>query len=112
MGWVGGVPRNESIELFTTNYDTLAEQALEDVGVPFFDGFVGSREPFFDVRAIEDDAAPSRWAKLWKLHGSINWGRSEDGRVVRRPSASVIARRLIHPSHLKYEESPGCLTSP
>jgi hypothetical protein len=104
MRWVGGTSRDDPVEVFTTNYDLLAEQALEEVGVPYFDGFVGAREPFFDVRAIEDDELPSRWARLWKLHGSINWCRSGKT-VVRQPSPVTSARRLIHPSHLKYEES-------
>lgn len=105
MRWVGGTARDFPVELFTTNYDLLAEQALEDVGVPYFDGFVGARDAFFDVRAIEDDDLPTRWARLWKLHGSINWCLSADGSVIRRPNADGAVRRLIHPSHLKYEES-------
>jgi hypothetical protein len=105
MRWVGAVVRERPVELFTTNYDLLAEQALEDVRVPYFDGFVGAREAFFDVRAIEEDALPARWARLWKLHGSINWCRSDNGGVVRRDTAEGIDRRLIHPSHLKYDES-------
>jgi hypothetical protein len=105
MRWVGEDTRQSSVEIFTTNYDLLAEQALEDSGVPFFDGFVGARHPFFDVRAIEDDELPTRWARLWKLHGSITWCQEPGGRVVRRPDSDRITRRLIHPSHLKYDES-------
>jgi hypothetical protein len=57
------------------------------------------------VGAIEEDALPARWARLWKLHGSINWCRSDNGGVMRRDTAKGIDRRLIHPSHLKYDES-------
>jgi hypothetical protein len=105
MRWVGGAVRDDPVEVFTTNYDLLSEQALEEAGVPYFDGFVGAHEPFFDVRAIEDDVLPPRWARLWKLHGSINWCLSERRSVVRKPTHEGIARRLIHPSHLKYDES-------
>lgn len=105
MRWVGEVEREVPVELFTPNYDLLAEQALEDVRVPYFDGFVGAREAFFDVRAIEEDELPTRWARLWKLHGSVNWCRSDDGGAVRRPTVQGTDRRLIHPSHLKYDES-------
>lgn len=105
MTWVGGIARRLPVEIFTTNYDMLAEQALEESSVPYFDGFAGANRPFFDVRAIEDDALPARWARLWKLHGSINWSRSDGGRVVRQPDANHDERRLIHPSHLKYDES-------
>jgi hypothetical protein len=96
--------RDDPVEVFTTNYDLLSEQAPE-AGVPYFDGFAGAHEPFFDVRAIEDDVLPPRWARLWKLHGSINWCLSERRSVVRKPTPEGIARRLIHPSHLKYDES-------
>ncbi len=34
------------IELFTTNYDLLLEEALEDEEIPYFDGFVGSKKSF------------------------------------------------------------------
>lgn len=105
MTWVGGIAREWPVEIFTTNYDMLAEQALEESGVPYFDGFAGSSRPVFDVRAIEEDALPARWARLWKLHGSVNWSRSEGGRVIRQPNANHDERRLIHPSHLKYDES-------
>lgn len=105
MTWVGGIVRKLPVEIFTTNYDMLVEQALEESSVPYFDGFAGANRPFFDVRAIEDDALPARWARLWKLHGSINWSRSDGGRVIRQPDANHDERRLIHPSHLKYDES-------
>lgn len=65
--WIGGVSRRTPVHIFTTNYDLLLEQALEACEVPFFDGFVGAQRPFFDLRAIEDEELPARWARLWKL---------------------------------------------
>jgi hypothetical protein len=50
-----GQHRSPFTEIFTTNYDVLMEQALEASRVPYFDGFVGSSQPFFDQQAIEDD---------------------------------------------------------
>lgn len=46
--WIGAIPRSDPVSLFTTNYDLLFEQALEEIRVPYFDGFVGSRQTFFD----------------------------------------------------------------
>ena len=67
-----------------TNYDLLLfEQALERVGVPASDGFVGSHRPFFDATALYRAQLPTRWLRLWKLHGSINWCRGSDGGVYR-----------------------------
>jgi hypothetical protein len=105
--WIGAIDRSEPVQIFTTNYDLLIEQALEELRIPFFDGFVGSRQPFFDPHAIEFDTLPPRWARLWKIHGSINW-RSEivDGILrVWRTDIKEGGSVVIHPSHLKYEQS-------
>jgi hypothetical protein len=101
-----GRHRSPSMELFTTNYDLLLEEALEYHQVPYFDGFVGSARPFFDQKAIEDSEIPSRWARLWKLHGSINWRFNRASKaVVRTEREDTGDELLIHPSHLKYDES-------
>lgn len=103
--WVDATQREKPIEIFTTNYDLLMEQAFEDCRVPYFDGFAGSRKPFFDIRAMEEDKLPSRWARIWKLHGSINWYQEPAKGVLRGASNESKLKRVIHPSHLKYEES-------
>jgi hypothetical protein len=104
--WVDAVRRDNPVEIFTTNYDLLMEQAFEDSRVPYFDGFAGARKPFFDLRAMEEDMLPPRWARLWKLHGSINWHQVPDKSVFRGTTqGDSSAKRVIHPSHLKYQES-------
>lgn len=106
--WIKSINRKIAIEIFTTNYDLLTEQALEELGVPYFDGFVGSRKSFFDLRAVEDNQIPNHWSRLWKIHGSINWVQEtiEDKSQVHRTSkVEQDASHLIYPSHLKYEES-------
>ncbi len=101
-----GALRLPPSEIFTTNYDLLLERALESLQVPFFDGFVGSSRPFFDQHAIEDDTLPDRWSLIWKLHGSINWRfNRETQTVVRSERQADGDELLIHPSHLKYDES-------
>src|SRR5205823_4930673 len=37
--WIGRAARVAPVELFTTNYDTLLERALEHEHIPFYDGF-------------------------------------------------------------------------
>lgn len=103
--WVGAIRRASAVEVFTANYDLLMEQAFEACGVPYFDGFAGARRPFFDIRAMEEDVLPPRWARLWKLHGSINWYQVSPTGVFRSCLSEEGPRRVIHPSHLKYEES-------
>ncbi len=112
--------RDWPVELFTTNYDVYFEQAMELASVPFFDGFIGSVEPFFASECVEAEGLKSdahvypckAWTRLWKLHGSINW-------YVRKgvpPRFDQITRRaaLLHdpgqelaifPAREKYAES-------
>jgi hypothetical protein len=110
--WIGGVYRTSPVEIFTPNYDLLFEQAFEQHPLPHFDGFVGSRRPWFDLASIEHDAIPARWTRLWKLHGSINWEKSEEivgtsafTRVVRVTGEPKTGKVMIFPSHLKYDQS-------
>ncbi|MFA7279706.1 MAG: SIR2 family protein [Sterolibacterium sp.] len=117
--WINGIPREHPVEIFTPNYDLLVEQALELHRVPYFDGFVGAKEAFFDLTSMEEDVSlpatclPVRWSRLWKLHGSINWWGRYEGedkktlKVVRTGTGKPIEgdRQMIYPSHLKYDES-------
>ena len=106
--WVRSIDRKVAVEIFTTNYDLLMEQALEDLEIPYFDGFVGSRRSFFDLRAVEDNLIPTHWSRLWKIHGSINWCQekiNDENKVYRSSEIKTGATHLIYPSHLKYEES-------
>jgi len=103
--WIGGVARTHPIEVFTPNYDLLMEQAFEAHKIPYFDGFVGVRQAFFDLASMESDSLPVRWARLWKLHGSVNWWRTALEEVVRKDASDAGERQMIYPSHLKYEQS-------
>jgi hypothetical protein len=122
-GWVHSTydRRDTPIELFTTNYDLMLEAALEGAMVPYFDGFIGSVNPFFSPESVDSDLAnqdsstrpPRSWTRLWKLHGSVNWTLQHDDkpikyRVVRsgapRPS-EVGDDLMIFPSREKYLES-------
>ncbi len=64
--WMKRASRNQPIEIFTTNYDLLIERALEHAQLPYFDGFVGSFEPFFHIDCIEDEnyLPPKTWGRL------------------------------------------------
>lgn len=100
ISWVSGTQRSSSVEIFTTNYDLLFEEAFERARAPYFDGFSGGNAPFFDPVTVAGDDLPARWSRLWKLHGSIGWAL-EDGAVVRGRGRS--ATQLVYPDHLKYD---------
>lgn len=73
------------LHVFTTNYDTLIEQALDDLGAHYADGFVGRSRPRFDPASygldiyFPGDVAEGRvrrfdkYAQLFKIHGSVSW---------------------------------------
>jgi hypothetical protein len=102
--WISGIPREHPVEIFTPNYDLLIESALEAKNIPYFDGFVGSRNAFFDLHTMEYEELPPRWVRLWKLHGSVNWWVDTDGNVFRGVPKNN-DKQMIYPSHLKYLQS-------
>jgi hypothetical protein len=103
VSWINGINRNHPVEIFTTNYDLLFEEAMERVKTPYFDGFSGSKIPFFDPSSISNNDLPKRWVRLWKLHGSIGWSKSASGEIVR--SDTDAGSTMVYPSHIKYDQT-------
>lgn len=103
VNWITGTSRDHPIEIFTTNYDLLMEEAFERSRAPYFDGFTGGREPFFDPVTVASNDLPARWTRIWKLHGSLGWCSSDKGEVIRTGKGS--ATHLVFPEHLKYDQT-------
>lgn len=103
VSWITGVSRDHPVEVFTTNYDQLFEEAFEGSRAPYFDGFTGGHEPFFDPVSVSANDLPARWTRLWKLHGSLGWAASAKGEVIRTGSSD--ATHLVFPEHLKYDQT-------
>lgn len=100
IAWISGTLRSHAVEIFSSNYDLLFEEAFENAHAPYFDGFTGGASPFFDPVTVASDDLPPRWSRLWKLHGSIGW-KLQGSSVVRGGGRS--ATQLIYPDHLKYD---------
>lgn len=115
MAWYSSANRGFVKEIYTTNYDMLLEMAMEANYTPYFDGFTGSYEPFFSPESIEsfpcEDDSTSRWIRLWKIHGSLNWMRKDATptsaeRIVRIGKIDAPVNELmIYPSKEKYNLS-------
>ena len=101
--WIGGASRDHAVEIFTSNYDLLLEEAFERANLPYFDGFVGSHRAFFDAASVTSSDLPPRWTRIWKVHGSLGWEINSRQEVIRTGSRS--ATNLIYPEHLKYDET-------
>mgnify|MGYP003624411228 CR=1 FL=1 len=103
ISWINGITRKEPVEIFTTNYDLLFEEAMERAKTPYFDGFVGAKTAFFDPSSISNNDMPVNWIRLWKLHGSIGWAANKNGDVVRDFSSD--RETMVYPSHIKYDQT-------
>ena len=102
--WIKLAQRKYPVEVFTTNYDYLFEISFENQNIPYFDGFIGSYQPFFFPSAVEDSTYYPRVTKLWKIHGSLGWKKDdESGKIYRDQNDST--NIIIYPSALKYEHS-------
>ncbi len=101
VSWISGTQRDHAVEVITPNYDLLLEEAFERARITYFDGFTGAHMPFFDAASVLSDELPSRWARLWKLHGSLGWKISGND-VIRTGGRD--ATELIYPDHLKYDQ--------
>lgn len=105
-GQAGLRERRDRVSLFTTNYDTLIEDALALEHVPYWDGFEGGAVAFRTHRFGEIAQSTGFGANVIKLHGSIDWRSDPIGRVLRvrhadtYPGAS--AQLLIYPQSTKY----------
>ncbi|MCP4764240.1 MAG: SIR2 family protein [archaeon] len=118
FAWLNMQNRDFSKEVFTSNYDLIFEKSLEDIQIPYFDGFVGSYEPFFLSENVEsfvksDDITKS-WIRLWKIHGSLSWfwkknEKQNSYRIVRLGRVDDVKKEdneiVIYPSKEKYDSS-------
>lgn len=98
------------LTFFTTNYDTLLEDALGLEKFTVVDGFSGGAiaywNPLFEFQ--NSDGLPNRCI-LYKLHGSIDWQRNDKNELVRtRYGTKYLADKsdiMIYPQATKYVET-------
>lgn len=74
---------------FTTNYDPMIELSLEELCVPFNDGFAGRVKPVFDPSSFSrlmceqslfmEYTSQVATANVLKAHGSLTWRRDGNG---------------------------------
>jgi SIR2-like domain len=111
-------------KIFTLNYDLLLERALDNLGVLYFDGFLGTINRTLRTESYHYDlyypgettegrvSRVDRVLHLYKLHGSINWRRRSTAAndVIishAEPMETEYGDVMIYPSPLKVTEMNG-----
>lgn len=108
--------RNESIWIFTTNYDMIFELAAAIVKIPICNGFEGIAERFYDVERFNIvsgkintnctfEPLKEPCIKLVKLHGSISWFENGNEIMESFSKERVDKRCMILPKRSKVIET-------
>jgi hypothetical protein len=102
--------RRSKTTFFTTNYDTLLEDALALHKKVVCDGFSGGAVGFWNAeKEFSSGVTDSNTYKLYKLHGSIDWHRDDKLGLVRARYGTKYlsnpANIMIYPQATKYVET-------
>lgn len=116
--------------IFTTNYDTFSEKAMDTLSIHYANGFSGVLDRYFNPSVFEFafsenlNLSDNKWqvidhfVYLYKLHGSINWieekkeGQLYDVKEIQDINYDLLKSKkniLIYPSSSKQNTS---LSSP
>lgn len=105
------------VKIFTLNYDTLFEQAAAEGNFIAINGFSFSYPSYFngaffdydvvnrkDSRVTPEDNFIAKVFHLYKPHGSINWEKAPNGRILAKEiGQSCSDPHMIYPNSDKYE---------
>lgn len=108
-------PAEPRVQLYTTNYDTLFEQAAQRMNYTIIDGFSFSYPRLFNgsnfdhdvvyrerTRIKNEESFVPNVIQLFKLHGSIDWEK-KDGKIYQKETTDHPC--IIYPASEKYESS-------
>lgn len=104
------------VRIFTTNYDTLIEQAASKSGCVLIDGFSYTiprkfAGHYYDIdfvdreqtRLANEESFLRRVIHLYKIHGSLNWTRQ--GEDIIQENAVSNDPLIVYPSNNKYKDA-------
>lgn len=99
---------NYPVDYLVMNYDTLIEDALALSKIPYSDGMAGGVTAWWEPSTFDQKNLDAR---VYKLHGSINWEELPDSSIPHRVASHVKLndmsgkRILIWPASTKYRET-------
>jgi len=98
---------NQKVDYFTLNYDTILEDALSLEQISFSDGFNGGATGWWNIDSYDEKLIKAR---VFKIHGSIDWCLLDDDVLPRRVRSGLGLNDkgepvLIWPASTKYRET-------
>ena len=105
---VGRQGPSQPVNYLVLNYDTIVEDALAMISIPYADGLSGGATAWWDPNTFE---TPGISARVIKMHGSIDWYQISGETMPRRIGGSIQipdqenVPLLIWPSSTKYQEA-------
>lgn len=106
------------VRFFTTNYDTVIEQAAQEANITLIDGFSFTMPRTFSgvnfdydlvyrekSRINKEESFVPKVMHLYKMHGSLDWIKTGNGKVQICQEEDTRERVLIYPASNKYESS-------
>lgn len=109
--------RDQRLKVFTTNYDLCFERAAAGLGGVALDGFSFTTPRRYDPKFFGYDIIRRPRSgddlgqylegvfMLYKLHGSVNWAKGEDGTICEKATPPPSEACLIYPARGKYQQS-------
>ena len=109
--------RDQRLRVFTTNYDLCFERAAAELGGVALDGFSFTAPRRYDPRFFGYDIIRRPRSGddlghylegvflLYKLHGSVNWARGQEGTIYEKDKPAPAEACLIYPATGKYQQS-------
>jgi len=70
---------NKQVDIITTNYDRMAEYAVEQAGIHHYTGFSYG---YHRTQSDKESLKAQRVVNILKVHGSLDWFKSPSGAVI------------------------------
>lgn len=109
--------KNQTFNIFTTNYDMMNEIAMESLNIHYYSGFEGIVNRKFNLAYYNYDFVDNFQVNhanvkvtpdhmnLFKIHGSLSWFMEGEELVERNPYEQEFLPEIIYPSVDKFNNT-------
>lgn len=110
--------KNQTIGVFTTNYDMLNELAMESLNIHYYSGFDGIlnrifKPVYYNYSYVDNFKYNNRYVindtnhlNLYKLHGSLSWYKNDKNEIIElNPRNKEFIPEIIYPSVDKFDNT-------